>query len=89
MVAGLCPELSDVCTSWNLVQGPQYWRFENGMVDQGYPKLVSTGFDGLQGQITAALSVPEYRRRGEAVYFFKSGKRAEQCLVLGYIQPQY
>ncbi|XP_046905450.1 proteoglycan 4b isoform X2 [Hypomesus transpacificus] len=56
-----------------ILKGPQYWRFENGMVDQGYPKLVSTGFDGLQGQITAALSVPEYRRRGEAVYFFKSG----------------
>ncbi|XP_067086457.1 proteoglycan 4b [Osmerus mordax] len=56
-----------------ILKGPQYWRFENGMVDQGYPKLVSTGFDGLQGQVTAALSVPEYRRRGEAVYFFKSG----------------
>lgn len=56
-----------------IFKGAQYWRFDNGEVDSGYPKLVSTGFDGLQGQITAALSVPEYRRRAESVYFFKRG----------------
>lgn len=42
-------------------------------MEPGYPKLIRVGFDGLQGQITAALSVPEYRKRRESVYFFKRG----------------
>ncbi|XP_010870580.2 proteoglycan 4b isoform X2 [Esox lucius] len=54
-------------------KGAKYWRFENGMIDSGYPKLIRVGFDGLQGQITAALSVPVYRKRRESVYFFKRG----------------
>ncbi|XP_054646972.1 proteoglycan 4b isoform X2 [Dunckerocampus dactyliophorus] len=56
-----------------IIKGNQYWRFENDHLDQGYPKAVETGFDGLRGHITAALSVPEYRRRTESVYFFKRG----------------
>ncbi|XP_041696258.2 proteoglycan 4-like isoform X1 [Coregonus clupeaformis] len=54
-------------------KGSKYWRFENGMMEPGYPKLIRVGFNGLQGQITAALSVPEYRKRRESVYFFKRG----------------
>ncbi|XP_077389346.1 proteoglycan 4b isoform X3 [Festucalex cinctus] len=56
-----------------IFKGNQYWRFENNNLDPGYPKVVETGFDGLQGRITAALSVPQYRRRRESVYFFKTG----------------
>nr|XP_057928880.1 proteoglycan 4b isoform X2 [Doryrhamphus excisus] len=56
-----------------IMKGNQYWRFENDHLDQGYPKAVETGFDGLRGHVTAALSVPEYRRRTESVYFFKRG----------------
>ncbi|KAF7202648.1 proteoglycan 4b [Nothobranchius furzeri] len=56
-----------------IFKGGKYWRFENDVLDAGYPKLVKTGFDGLQGHITAALSVPEYRSRKESVYFFKRG----------------
>ncbi|XP_061152746.1 proteoglycan 4b isoform X1 [Syngnathus typhle] len=51
----------------------QYWRFSNNHLDPGYPKVVETGFDGLNGHITAALSVPQYGGRGESVYFFKRG----------------
>uniref|UniRef100_A0A8C7L149 SMB domain-containing protein n=1 Tax=Oncorhynchus kisutch TaxID=8019 RepID=A0A8C7L149_ONCKI len=58
-------------------KGSNYWRFENGMMEPGYPKLIRAGFDGLQGQITAALSVPEYRKRRESVYFFKRVEAAE------------
>ncbi|XP_069009312.1 proteoglycan 4b isoform X1 [Embiotoca jacksoni] len=54
-----------------------YWRFENDHLDSGYPKVIHTGFSGLRGHITAALSVPQYQRRREAVYFFKRG---------GYVQ---
>ncbi|KAM4575540.1 proteoglycan 4b [Fundulus diaphanus] len=56
-----------------IFKGGRYWRFENDALDQGYPKIIKTGFDGLQGHITAALSVPQYLRRKETVYFFKRG----------------
>ncbi|XP_019730831.1 proteoglycan 4b [Hippocampus comes] len=56
-----------------IFKGNQYWRFDNNHLDPGYPKVVESGFDGLQGHITAALSVPQYRRRRESVYFFKRG----------------
>ncbi|XP_034065954.1 proteoglycan 4b [Gymnodraco acuticeps] len=56
-----------------IFKGPRYWRFENGLLDPNYPKVVQVGFDGLRGQITAALSVPQYQSRRESVYFFKRG----------------
>ncbi|MGH0173421.1 UNVERIFIED_CONTAM: hypothetical protein FKN15_065538, partial [Acipenser sinensis] len=54
-------------------KGSNYWRFENGGMDPGYPKLISKGFGGIKGQITAALSVSSSWRRPESVYFFKQG----------------
>uniref|UniRef100_A0A665W9R6 Proteoglycan 4b n=1 Tax=Echeneis naucrates TaxID=173247 RepID=A0A665W9R6_ECHNA len=56
-----------------IFKGTRYWRFENDVLDPGYPKAIVTGFDGLRGHITAALSVPQYQRRKESVYFFKRG----------------
>uniref|UniRef100_A0A672JGU2 Proteoglycan 4b n=1 Tax=Salarias fasciatus TaxID=181472 RepID=A0A672JGU2_SALFA len=56
-----------------IFKGGRYWRFENDALDHGYPRAVQTGFDGLQGHITAALSVPQYQSRRESVYFFKRG----------------
>ncbi|XP_041646508.1 proteoglycan 4b isoform X2 [Cheilinus undulatus] len=56
-----------------IFKGSQYWRFENDVLDPDYPKYIGTGFDGLRGHITAALSVPQYQRRRESVYFFKRG----------------
>ncbi|XP_061831784.1 proteoglycan 4b isoform X6 [Nerophis lumbriciformis] len=56
-----------------IFKGNQYWRFQNDHLDQGYPKAVETGFDGLRGHVTAALSAPEHRGRKESVYFFKRG----------------
>ncbi|XP_033874296.3 proteoglycan 4-like [Acipenser ruthenus] len=50
-----------------------YWRFENGVMDPGYPKLISKGFGGIKGRITAVLSVSSTRKRPESVYFFKQG----------------
>ncbi|MED6268653.1 hypothetical protein CHARACLAT_024524, partial [Characodon lateralis] len=56
-----------------IFKGGKYWRFDNDALDSGYPKVIKTGFDGLQGHITAALSVPQYLNRKESVYFFKRG----------------
>ncbi|KAL7397585.1 hypothetical protein ABVT39_024521 [Epinephelus coioides] len=56
-----------------IFRGSQYWRFENDVLDPNYPKVIETGFDGLRGHITAALSVPQYQTRRESVYFFKRG----------------
>ncbi|XP_034738044.1 proteoglycan 4b [Etheostoma cragini] len=56
-----------------IFKGSQYWRFENDALDPYYPKVIETGFDGLRGHVTAALSVPQYRSRRESVYFFKRG----------------
>ncbi|XP_063057952.1 proteoglycan 4-like isoform X3 [Engraulis encrasicolus] len=60
------------------LKGRNYWRFENDVMDPGYPKAIRTGFDGLSGHITAALSVPAYRQRRESVYFFKRGGRVQK-----------
>ncbi|KPP68461.1 proteoglycan 4-like, partial [Scleropages formosus] len=54
-------------------KGYRYWRFENDVMDPGYPKTISDGFSRLSGRITAALSVPQNSRRPESVFFFKRG----------------
>ncbi|XP_053286452.1 proteoglycan 4b isoform X2 [Pleuronectes platessa] len=61
-----------------MFKGSQYWRFDNDALDSGYPKVINTGFDGLRGHITAALSVPQYNRRRESVYFFKRGGQVQK-----------
>ncbi|XP_073788578.1 proteoglycan 4b isoform X2 [Danio rerio] len=58
-------------------KGKNYWRFENGAMDPGFPKPISEGF-GQIGHITAALSIPEYRSRKESVIFFKRGGMAQK-----------
>ncbi|XP_066517851.1 proteoglycan 4a [Hoplias malabaricus] len=56
-----------------IIKGNNYWVFENGVMEPGYPRTLSQDFDGLSGEITAALSVPATRKTPEAVYFFKKG----------------
>ncbi|XP_059368538.1 proteoglycan 4b isoform X13 [Carassius carassius] len=58
-------------------KGKNYWRFENGMMDPGFPKSINQGF-GQIGYITAALSIPEYRSRKESVIFFRRGGMAQK-----------
>ncbi|XP_072547800.1 proteoglycan 4a [Salminus brasiliensis] len=56
-----------------IIKGDKYWVFENGVMEAGYPRSLSQDFDGLTGEITAALSVPATRKRPESIYFFKKG----------------
>ncbi|KAG2461800.1 PRG4 protein, partial [Polypterus senegalus] len=61
--------------------GKNYWRFENGSLDPGYPKLISKGFNGLSGKITAALSVSAHQRKMESVYFFKQAYLTKEIAI--------
>uniref|UniRef100_A0A8C8RVU6 SMB domain-containing protein n=1 Tax=Pelusios castaneus TaxID=367368 RepID=A0A8C8RVU6_9SAUR len=54
-------------------KGSQYWRFTNDVKDVGYPKQIAKGFAGLNGKITAVLSVAQHNSRPESAYFFKRG----------------
>ncbi|XP_051768359.1 proteoglycan 4-like isoform X1 [Ctenopharyngodon idella] len=56
-----------------IIKGDNYWSFENGVKEPGYPRSVSQDFGGLTGVITAALPVPATRKKPESVYFFKKG----------------
>ncbi|KAJ8357188.1 hypothetical protein SKAU_G00199820 [Synaphobranchus kaupii] len=64
------------------IKDSNYWRFENGVMDPGYPKTIFVGFHGLSGSITAALSMPANRRRPESVYFFKKGGLVQRYTYL-------
>ncbi|OWK57261.1 Proteoglycan 4 [Lonchura striata] len=59
-------------------QGPLYWRFTNGVMDNGYPKPLATGFAGLSGRIVATLPVARYNNRPESVYFIKRDGNMQQ-----------
>lgn len=56
-------------------QGTQYWRFDDGALDPGYPRDISEGFEGIPNNVDAAFALPAHSYHGnERVYFFK-GKR--------------
>ncbi|KAL6047577.1 hypothetical protein STEG23_007688 [Scotinomys teguina] len=55
-----------------LFKGSQYWRFEDGILDPGYPQNISEGFIGIPDNVDAAFALPAHRYNGrERVYFFK------------------
>ncbi|XP_015725352.1 proteoglycan 4 isoform X2 [Coturnix japonica] len=60
------------------IKGPLYWRFTNGVMDNGYPKPLANGFAGLTGKIKAALPVASYNGRPESVYFIKRDGNMQQ-----------
>uniref|UniRef100_A0A8D2N6X3 SMB domain-containing protein n=1 Tax=Zonotrichia albicollis TaxID=44394 RepID=A0A8D2N6X3_ZONAL len=60
------------------IKGPLYWRFTNGVMDNGYPKPLATGFAGLSGRIVATLPVARYNTRPESVYFIKRDGNMQQ-----------
>ncbi|GAA6066042.1 proteoglycan 4b isoform X1 [Tachysurus ichikawai] len=64
-----------------IFRGDKYWRFENDIMDAGFPRPISEGF-GLSGQVVAALSMPQYRSRRESVLFFKTGGLAQRYSYL-------
>ncbi|GLD66292.1 vitronectin-like protein, partial [Lates japonicus] len=53
-------------------KGNQYWRFDNGVLDDDYPRDISVGFDKIPDHVDAAFALPAPGHHGrEKVYFFK------------------
>ncbi|XP_019401395.1 PREDICTED: vitronectin isoform X2 [Crocodylus porosus] len=58
-----------------IFKGSQYWRFDDGALDAGYPLNISQGFEGIPDDLDAAFALPaENYANNERVYFFK-GRR--------------
>ncbi|KAK2912564.1 vitronectin a [Channa argus] len=56
-----------------IFKGNKYWRFDNGVLDDGYPQNISVGFDKIiPDHVDAAFALPAAGHHGkERVYFFK------------------
>lgn len=55
-----------------VLQGNQYWRFNNDVLDGDYPRDISVGFDGIPNDVNAAFALPTSSHLGrERAYFFK------------------
>lgn len=69
-------------------QGSQYWRFDDGALDPGYPRNISEGFEGIPNDVDAAFALPAHNYHGnERVYFFK-GKGCSPPLLGRAWHPQ-
>ncbi|XP_059186885.1 vitronectin a [Centropristis striata] len=55
-----------------IFKGNKYWRFDNGVLDEDYPRDISVGFDKIPDHVDAAFALPAPGHNGrEKVYFFK------------------
>lgn len=64
----------------NSHQGNKYWRFDNGVLDDDYPRDISVGFDQVPDHVDAAFALPAPGHNGkEKVYFFK-GTVVTECV---------
>uniref|UniRef100_A0A3B3SH50 Vitronectin a n=1 Tax=Paramormyrops kingsleyae TaxID=1676925 RepID=A0A3B3SH50_9TELE len=58
--------------SYEIPQGNMYWRFEDNVLDEEYPRNISDGFENIPDNVDAAFAVPAKNHHGkEKVYFFK------------------
>lgn len=56
-----------------MFKGNKYWRFDNGVLDDDYPRDISVGFDKIPDHVDAAFALPAPGHNGrEKVYFFKA-----------------
>ncbi|XP_070762319.1 vitronectin a [Enoplosus armatus] len=55
-----------------IFKGNKYWRFDNGVLEEDYPRDISVGFDKIPDHVDAAFALPAPGHNGkERVYFFK------------------
>ncbi|XP_010734091.3 vitronectin a isoform X1 [Larimichthys crocea] len=56
-----------------IFKGNRYWRFDDGVLDDDYPRDISVGFDKIPDHVDAAFALPAPGHNGrEKVYFFKA-----------------
>lgn len=55
-----------------IFKGNKYWRFDDGVLDEDYPRDISVGFDKIPDYVDAAFALPAPGHNGkEKVFFFK------------------
>ncbi|XP_061537350.1 vitronectin a [Phycodurus eques] len=58
-----------------IFKGNKYWRFDNGVLDEDYPRDISVGFDNIPNHVDAAFALPAHTHDSrEKVYFFKANQ---------------
>ncbi|XP_075329648.1 vitronectin a, partial [Odontesthes bonariensis] len=56
-----------------IFKGNKYWRFDDGELEDDYPRDISVGFDKIPDYVDAAFALPSPGHHGkEKVFFFKS-----------------
>ncbi|XP_070684905.1 vitronectin a isoform X1 [Pempheris klunzingeri] len=81
-----------------IFKGNKYWRFDNGVLDDDYPRDVSVGFDKIPDYVDAAFALPAPGHNGkEKVYFFKGDQyytyeflhqpSHEECITMSEKSP--
>lgn len=55
-----------------LHQGNKYWRFDDGVLEEDYPRDINVGFEKIPDDVDAAFAIAAPGHHGkEKVYFFK------------------
>ncbi|KAL7832053.1 hypothetical protein AOLI_G00296010 [Acnodon oligacanthus] len=58
-----------------IFKGNKYWRFDNGVLDEDFPRDISVGFEKIPDYLDAAFAIPAHSHHGkEKVYFFKGDR---------------
>ncbi|XP_035536145.1 vitronectin a [Morone saxatilis] len=81
-----------------MFKGNKYWRFDNGVLDDDYPRDISVGFDKIPDHVDAAFALPAPGHNGkEKVYFFKGDQyytyeflhqpSHEECITMSERSP--
>ncbi|XP_069004089.1 vitronectin a isoform X3 [Embiotoca jacksoni] len=81
-----------------IFKGNRYWRFDNGVMDEDYPRDISVGFDKIPDHVDAAFALPAPGHHAkEKVYFFKGDQyyiyeflhqpSHEECIKMSETSP--
>lgn len=66
-------------------QGNKYWRFDNGVLDDDYPRDISVGFDKIPDYVDAAFALPAPGHNGKEKVFFFKGIFSLRCIFLMHV----
>ncbi|XP_028857097.1 vitronectin a isoform X2 [Denticeps clupeoides] len=72
VVGHLTPSCNSKMAQFMHSEGNKYWRFDDNVLDEDYPRDISVGFENVPDDVDAAFAVPAHSHHGkEKVYFFK------------------